>query len=214
MVKLLSLADLFTIINLVFGFLAIIVASNMRLAVSLVLLAVLSDGLDGILARRGRNGVLGEYMDVGADLVSFCIAPNIILYNNIVFPRFYVEIVVLICSVVFVVSGFIRLTSFPVMKNQKFFLGLPTPAAGLILSLLIFVKASVFYIIPVLILLSLLMLVNVRFPKMDVKTSLFAAVLIILVIIFDGFWYNLMAFVLLVSLTFYILWGFVLTFKK
>ena len=214
MIRLLSLADVFTILNLIFGFLAVVMAGNIRFAVSLVLLAVLSDGLDGVVARRNRNGMLGEYMDVGADLVSFCVAPTVILYRSILFSNGLTEIAVIACSTVFVVSGFIRLASFPIMKSRDFFVGLPTPAAGLIISLLVFIKTGVFYLMVVLVLLSFFMLINIRFPKPDVKVGSVAAVLILLVIVFGDYWCNLMPFLLLFSLIVYMIWGFLLFFKK
>jgi CDP-diacylglycerol--serine O-phosphatidyltransferase len=189
-------------------------STNVRYAISFILLAALSDGLDGVLARKNKNGKLGEYMDIGADLVSFCIAPSVILYNNSLYSGLYFELATLICMTVFVVSGFIRLTSFPLIKKRSFFVGLPTPTAGLIVSLLVFVKIDLIYILFVLILLSFLMVTNLKFPKIDFKSGIVATVLIFLVIIFGRSWYNIMPILLLLSLTVYIITGFFITLKK
>ncbi len=65
MIKLLSVADVISLTNALFGFLAILMlfSSEMNLAFSFILLALLADGLDGIVARKTRKGELGEYME-------------------------------------------------------------------------------------------------------------------------------------------------------
>ena len=97
-------------------------------------------------------------------------------------------------------------------KWQKF--ALPFFLFAFFISLLVFIKTGVFYLMVVLVLLSFLMLINIRFPKPDVKVGSVAAVLILLVIVFGDYWCNLMPFLLLFSLIVYIIWGFLLFFKK
>ena len=74
-VSLLTFADSFTIVNGLLGTYAIFLlfAGFQRWALSFVLLAVLADGMDGMVARRFGSSV-GPYMDEFSDTISFCAA--------------------------------------------------------------------------------------------------------------------------------------------
>jgi phosphatidylserine synthase len=56
-----SVADIVTLTNAVFGFLALLMvfSNQIQLAASLILLGLIMDGLDGIVARRMGNGQIG-----------------------------------------------------------------------------------------------------------------------------------------------------------
>jgi len=74
----------FTMGNLAAGFLACAVAVDAELAATLgaafIMLAVLCDGLDGLLARKmGATSELGGQLDSLADCVSFGVAPAILV---------------------------------------------------------------------------------------------------------------------------------------
>ncbi len=68
MIKLLSLADIVSLTNAGFGFLAIIMASlgEMWFSFSFILIALLADGLDGIVARKTGHSELGNHMEAMA----------------------------------------------------------------------------------------------------------------------------------------------------
>ena len=74
-----SLADIITLINAIFGFLAIIMLlkDEIRIAFSFILLALLADGLDGVIARKLNTGKIGDYLEAMADMTSMAIAPMI-----------------------------------------------------------------------------------------------------------------------------------------
>ena len=86
--NLVSFADLISITNAICGLLAIFVlftdfaVSDLRLRVafSFILLALLADGLDGIVARKTSQSDLGEYFESMADMTSLAIAPAIFIY--------------------------------------------------------------------------------------------------------------------------------------
>ena len=82
MIKLLSVADMVTLLNAVLGFLALLLvfSNHLQLAASLILLGLLADGLDGLVARRLGNGQIGEHLEAIADMVSLSIAPLALLY--------------------------------------------------------------------------------------------------------------------------------------
>ena len=63
--KLISVADIFTLVNAILGLSAILLVINgeMRYAIYAILVGILADGLDGILARRfSRKWYLGDYL--------------------------------------------------------------------------------------------------------------------------------------------------------
>ena len=87
---LVSAADLVTLTNGLLGLLAITYAldgqrsgdaSSYLIAIMLLIIAGIADGLDGYLARRfGSKHEYGVYLDSISDAVSFCLAPAVIIY--------------------------------------------------------------------------------------------------------------------------------------
>lgn len=76
--------DAATIVNLLFGTLAILFLiesrDNISIAAVFVLVCVLADGADGYLARTRGQGSLGFQLDSLADFVSFGLLPSILVY--------------------------------------------------------------------------------------------------------------------------------------
>ena len=83
MIKLLSIADLVTLLNAMLGFLALLLvfSNEFQLAASLILLGLLADGLDGMVARRFGTGKIGESLEPLADMISLSIAPLVLFYK-------------------------------------------------------------------------------------------------------------------------------------
>jgi CDP-diacylglycerol--serine O-phosphatidyltransferase len=78
----LGLADLVTLLNAVLGLVAMTAAvtATPGLVARLVLLAAVADGLDGIIARRRGGTAVGPYLDSLADVVSFGTAPALFVF--------------------------------------------------------------------------------------------------------------------------------------
>jgi archaetidylserine synthase len=77
----LSAADAVTVANAALGFFAIVAAfDDPDLAARFVLLAGITDGLDGLLARAYGSSAAGEYLDSLADVSSFSLAPAVIVF--------------------------------------------------------------------------------------------------------------------------------------
>lgn len=142
-------ADAFTMLNAALGFLAITYISDGKyvLAEALILLAVVMDGLDGIVARRfgGGKARMGDYLDIMADYLSFCVAPSILfyqLYFNVAatplatLPQ---DVLVGLAAGAFVTLGLLRLARHVAKAGPEAgrFQGLPTTGAGLFATLLI-----------------------------------------------------------------------------
>ena len=85
------LPNLFTITSLFLGFYAIIAAMNHRFVASAiaVLIAMIFDSLDGRVARLiNAQSAFGAELDSLSDMVSFAVAPALIVYNlNIEFLK-------------------------------------------------------------------------------------------------------------------------------
>jgi CDP-diacylglycerol--serine O-phosphatidyltransferase len=122
------LPDAITLLNLLLGFASIVslTEGRLRLASFLVFLAVLADSFDGFVARRkGVPSRFGMELDSLADLVSFGVAPGLILYNLFDHSRFaYFSVLIPVC-------GALRLARFNIAESKEGgFTGLPIPAAG------------------------------------------------------------------------------------
>lgn len=133
--------------NLVAGFISVIVAINGDLVTSswLILIAMIFDFLDGFSARLLKAySAIGKELDSLADLVSFGVAPAIILYELLItslptpgalFPSEGITpagIAILLPFVLMPVGAALRLAKFNTDETQATsFKGVPTPANAL-----------------------------------------------------------------------------------
>jgi len=125
--------NLLTAGNLFAGFYAIVAAMNLhfeRAAVA-VIIAAFMDGLDGKIARMtGTSSRFGVEFDSLADLVSFGVAPALLVYiwELKAFPR-----IGWVAAFLFVACGALRLARFNVQvasTEKRWFTGMPIPMAG------------------------------------------------------------------------------------
>ena len=154
--------NLFTLLNLVFGCMAIIailqngivlhyddegtqlvaISENLRLASVYIALAAVIDFLDGFVARLlNASSELGKQLDSLADVVSFGVAPAMILYQFLRMSwvaeedGINVSMAWLLPSLLVAVAAAYRLGKFNIDSSQKFgFRGMPTPAVGLMVA--------------------------------------------------------------------------------
>jgi CDP-diacylglycerol--serine O-phosphatidyltransferase len=133
-----------TTANLFCGFYGIIAAlrEDFYQAAIAILVAVVFDGLDGKVARLTKTtSNFGVEYDSLADLLSFGVAPSLILYLWALEPvgRFG-----WIAAFIFLICGALRLARFNVQVGQSagfHFTGLPIPAAaGMVASLILLSK--------------------------------------------------------------------------
>jgi CDP-diacylglycerol---serine O-phosphatidyltransferase len=152
------LPSLITILNAVFGFSSIVLASegNFTLASYMLLLAMVADMLDGRVARMSKStSSFGGQLDSLCDVISFGIAPAFIAFKIIVYKlqgltmispttEELIERFIWLACIAFVSCAAIRLARFNVENEEDetahmSFSGLPTPAAaGTVASLIIF----------------------------------------------------------------------------
>lgn len=124
----------FTLGNLFFGFWSIIMAfnGNFRQAGWFILYAGILDSLDGRVARRmGTGSRFGAELDSVVDMVSFGVAPALLIYllEFSTAGRFG-----WIVCFLYSAAAALRLARFNVLAHgkptQRWFLGLPSPAAA------------------------------------------------------------------------------------
>lgn len=138
------LPNLVTIMGLFCGFYSIIASLNGQytLAASATLVAFVFDGIDGKIARlMNATSDFGIQLDSLSDLVSFGVAPGILVYKWALEPYGRLG---WMAAFLFVACGALRLARFNVMTKKidpRYFIGLPIPAAaGVVASSVLFVK--------------------------------------------------------------------------
>ncbi|MGB9928981.1 MAG: archaetidylserine synthase [Methanosarcina sp.] len=172
--------DFVSLLNLICGISSILAAhdGSLDLALILLLLAAVADGADGYIARRFKGGELGEQLDSLADAVSFGVAPALFIsleYGKendllIIFPFFYA------------LCGVLRLARFNSVTSRKSgFEGLPITAACVMLVTYLLMGEAFFsidFLLALTLVLSLLMVSTVNYPKIrNTKTLAFIAFL-------------------------------------
>ena len=160
--------NIFTLANLFLGFLALIYTMDgeFRLAAILILFSVVLDGLDGKVARRlDATSNFGKELDSLSDLVSFGVAPAILVYAFILQAN--LGVLGLFFAVVFALCGAVRLARFNVLEITTHFVGVPITAAGGLIALLILFGTSLpaVYFAVTTVLLAFLMVSSIKIPK-------------------------------------------------
>lgn len=155
-----QIPNLFTLLNLVFGCLAIVctlqtgqailyidatgftsveLPEKIALGSIFIFAAALVDFLDGFIARLFKaSSEMGKQLDSLADVVSFGVAPGLILYQmlRISFAKetdgLDVSLLALVPAFLVPCAAAWRLAKFNLDSSQQYsFKGLPTPAAGI-----------------------------------------------------------------------------------
>ena len=188
----LAIPDAISLLNLAFGFIAIlmVIGNHLTFASLCILVALVFDSVDGWVARKLERKdyfSFGKNMDSLADVVSFGAAPAAILYSlGSGMSDWSGYLVTIVCLIV-LVCGMLRLARYNVIADRiqyKGFIGLPIPAAALILST--YYLSGLFNITIACILMvfaSYLMISTIRFPKFDNIYLLGIGALMILILI-------------------------------
>jgi CDP-diacylglycerol--serine O-phosphatidyltransferase len=204
-------------------------ADKFHAAVWLILASCIFDLLDGRLARLGGNeSAFGREFDSLADIVSFGVAPALMVHRVVLhqFPR-----TGWVIAGIYLVCGALRLARFNCLAAMdqrvanKEFKGFPIPAAaGLIASLTLFmlwlderqreIGHGKWVLPPLLLFLSWMMFSGFKYPSFKginwrTTRSLPKFLAILFVLIFTVIYYEWMAFVIFVS---YLLYGFLRPF--
>lgn len=130
-------ANAITAANLSLGLLSVLLSffHLFRWAAVALMAAVLLDRLDGSTARRlGIVSDFGRELDSLSDLVSFGVAPAVLIYSQVYMDR--LPLIGGALSMLYVLCGALRLARFNVQNAVGGFLGVPITFAGGVLGLL------------------------------------------------------------------------------
>lgn len=175
--------NLFTAMNMFSGFVSIVYSSQQDYlrAAEFIIIGAVFDALDGIMARLTRSSSeFGVELDSLSDLVSFGVAPAFLVYQSQLNNLGVWGIVV---SSLLMVFGGLRLARFNVQLvgfDKSYFTGLPIPSSAITIAAFVLVyfnghgydEPYSSYLIPLVILLSLLMVSRIRYetlPKFSAK---------------------------------------------
>jgi CDP-diacylglycerol--serine O-phosphatidyltransferase len=163
------LSNFVTVLNIFFGSLAIINIFNgdYKAATILIFLAVLMDSMDGRVARKlHTTSDIGKELDSLCDLVSFGVAPAMLIYAQ-VFSE-YPGVIGLLTAILFIICGALRLARFNVLNTTDYFIGVPITAAGalMVITSILSVYLPYSVIILIMLLLSYLMVSNIKVKKL------------------------------------------------
>ncbi|MCP1338443.1 CDP-diacylglycerol--serine O-phosphatidyltransferase [Idiomarina sp. M1R2S28] len=139
------LPNLFTTAGLFSGFYAIVASMNDRFieAAVAIFIAMVFDGLDGRVARMtNTESDFGAEFDSMADIVSFGMAPALVMYNYALADLGKIG---WLAAFIFVAGGALRLARFNTnlgSSDKNFFQGLAIPSAAAIVAGLVWVGAE------------------------------------------------------------------------
>lgn len=154
-----NIPNIFTFINLSFGILSLLSTfnGNYQLSCIFILLAALVDRYDGRIARYLQvSSDLGKELDSLSDLVSFGVAPSILVYLLFDFNTLGPSgISGLIPLLLFPICGAFRLARYNASEFDGVFTGVPITVTGSVLALfcLFTINKNISAIIPLLLLL-------------------------------------------------------------
>lgn len=182
-IKLIKPADIITLISALLGFGSIIMTAgrHSEAALVLILAAVIADAADGAVARFRGCGVLGANLDSLADVISFGVAPAlaVLVFLNGLGALAWAS------AGFFLICGILRLARFNVSGKKDGFEGIPITSAGFVVALFLLAENLVPYsryaLILLLVVLSLLMVSTVSYPKL--KNPLILAPMGILIVL-------------------------------
>ncbi len=131
-----SIPNILTFGNLIFGLLSLLTTfhGNYKLSVIFILLAGLMDRYDGQVARLLQvSSELGKQLDSLADLVSFGVAPSMLIFN--LYDFISLGYIGYVCFLTFPVAGAYRLARYNSSKFDNVYTGIPITLAGMLVSL-------------------------------------------------------------------------------
>ena len=185
-IKMMKIADIASLLNAVSGMMAVLAAYYQKpiLTAALLILAVVFDAIDGPLARKypsDTDDIFGETMDSLADVISFGVAPSLIimiLYNNIL---------MIIPTILLISCGILRLSRYnTIITHQtgptKTFIGVPIPVSSFMLSIILLSGINNPYIVLIIMtIIAISMISSFEYTKIKNKTILTISAILTLI---------------------------------
>lgn len=225
MFNLITFPDVISMLNGFFGLSAILfllfdfsVPMHIKFhgAFVLILLGLLADGLDGIIARRFNKGELGVYFEAMSDMTTMGISPCVfvaVLVIPLVQENYLLLGLLWGFLLFYLCAGFIRLASFHPLKNKQVFLGLPASAATMFLLSISLITDSLIGLYLAIFVSASVMILPIPFPK-PTKVMNIITVIIVFSTIVLGFFFSFVYLILLSSVLIYIFGGQIYLFSS
>lgn len=215
-----ALSDAISLLNMLCGFFSIIASINHEFYIAAILMigSLMFDSVDGWVARKiNRNDEygFGKNVDSLSDIISFGASPALFLYCISQTIPNCPTIATIIVGLLMITCGVLRLTRYNAINDYisfKGFIGFPIPGIAMILASYYLTGAFNIYIAMILmVIISLFMISDVKYPKLDnITTILIAVVLIILMLAplpLNIFNINIPALFLLIICLYYLISG-------
>ncbi|SFA95212.1 MULTISPECIES: CDP-diacylglycerol--serine O-phosphatidyltransferase [unclassified Bacillus (in: firmicutes)] len=160
-------ANVLTMANLFLGGYSIIETTNgnLKLSLLLIFIAAFADRFDGMTARKLKiESSLGKQLDSMSDIISFGVAPALLLYQGILHQLGALGSFI---TISYIACGAFRLARFNIMEDKGYFVGLPITVAGCLatLSFLLEPFLSLYFYIFYMMILSFLMISPFKLKK-------------------------------------------------
>lgn len=191
--KFIAISDVISLSNMSCGFLSIVSAinHNFELAALFMIFAIMFDSVDGWVARKAnRDDSLGfgKNIDSLSDAVSFGVAPAVFVYSTMNTTTTNIQAIGILVSLFIVICGVLRLTRYNVIADKidtMDFIGFPIPGIAFIIATLYLSGIYNVYLALILsVVISLIMVSTVIYPKFDnVPVLAVSCILIVLLIL-------------------------------
>jgi CDP-diacylglycerol--serine O-phosphatidyltransferase len=173
LLDLLEPPDFISLMSAGFGFIAVIAIAygDFVIGASLILVAAIGDGLDGIVARYATSSDLGVDIDSLADSVSFGVAPAFLAH----YTARDINLVLSLVPIFFTLAALVRLAAYNVQDvDTSGFTGVPSTFAGVAVAALYLTTSETaagvdegWVLVPVTVVLAHLMLTEIRYPEFE-----------------------------------------------
>ncbi|MBL7170627.1 MAG: CDP-alcohol phosphatidyltransferase family protein [Candidatus Omnitrophica bacterium] len=203
-----TIPNLLTLINLLCGFMSIynVIEGDYHVAALLIMYGMIFDFLDGYAARLlNIKSDLGKQLDSFADLVTFGLAPVIIILA--VYYRFKgfiydFSLIIYFCAIIY------RLAKYNMEGSRDFFKGLPSTFSGGFIAFIFLWFPILFskpYSFLLFIILAFMSLLEIPYNKIVIKSHYHIFLVLLLIICYGIF----KEYLILILFIFYLLSGFI-----
>jgi CDP-diacylglycerol---serine O-phosphatidyltransferase len=213
----LFLGNFATLMNFLCGsFITIVLIFNLEVSNNLLARILVFgaswDAIDGKLARQSKfKNPFGKQLDTYADLVTFAIAPTLLILDILV-PLD--PIVALISGGIYLFAASFRLSRFMIEGSNYNFNGMPSPVAAIFVATFFVVRIDPLFSALSIVLISLVMMSNLRYTAMKNISALFdrahfylGIILMLLFTYAPDSIYEYIAFSLMIYIFYFIIFG-------
>ncbi len=164
------ISDLFTFLNLFFGFAGILyLFQDVTMSVKFLFISAIMDGADGFVASKVGEGPLGKPLDSLADTISFGVLPALMIALS-----GYMAV-----AIAFLLTGVLRLARFNVLKKEDF-IGFPITASAIVVASMFYLNFDILTIEIMAVILSVFMILDVEYVKIRDNVIMFVFAVIII----------------------------------